>query len=507
MLRKLALCLPALLVLVGTPTADAAQRYAAAGGSTTSQCSVADPCTIERAVNNAADGDEVIVASGDYHLTAPLNPRGALDLHGDPDRAWPRIAASGKVSGTVLRFRGGTLSHVSLEAVNPDRQALELDAGVADGIRVLSAAGTAATVSLTRDGTVLRNSVVRSLDSKSGANALKLPNGKGSAVLRNVTVIAGASSGTGIRCDVTDGDVSIVNAIVRGKVADITARSGCTAAYSNFRPAFSTGLAAGTGNQSGEPLFADDDYRPAAGSPTIDAGALDAFSSSPDPDGRPRRLGAAPDIGAYEYLPPPPAGSDEIEDQLPEELRGVPLPKQGRSVVVAVARGTVRVRRPGAPRFAKLTEPGRVPVGSLVDARSGRVQLVSAIDDGRVQTGTFWGSKFATSQRRTGSGMTTLTLRGSLPGCHKAAAHAARAFTTRKRKRHRSLWARDNGGRFRTHGNDSVATARGTAWVTQDRCSGTYTRVIEGAVSVRDLTRHKRVLVKAGHAYLARAHK
>jgi hypothetical protein len=135
------------------------------------------------------------------------------------------------------------------------------------------------------------------------------------------------------------------------------------------------------------------------------------------------------------------------------------------------------------------------------------VQLVTAIDHGRVQAGMFWGSKFATSQRRTGSGMTTLTLRGSLSGCRKAAAHGARAFTARKRKRQRGLWARDNGGRFRTHGNDSVATARGTAWFTQDRCSGTYTRVIEGAVSVRDLTRHKRVLVKAGHSYLARAHK
>ncbi len=195
---------------------------------------------------------------------------------------------------------------------------------------------------------------------------------------------------------------------------------------------------------------------------------------------------------------------------MPEDLKGVPLPRQGRSVVVDAVRGTVRIKRPGAKRFTRLDDPGRIPLGSLIDARNGRVQLVTAIDHGRVQAGTFWGSKFTSSQRRTGGGMTTLTLRG---GRSKACgAHPARsgvAFTSRKHKRKRKpgLWARDHGGRFRTHGNDSVATARGTAWFTQNRCSGTYTRVIEGAVSVRDLTRHKRVLVKAGHSYLARAHK
>jgi hypothetical protein len=101
--------------------------------------------------------------------------------------------------------------------------------------------------------------------------------------------------------------------------------------------------------------------------------------------------------------------------------------------------------------------------------------------------------------------MTTLALRGTACGVPKA--RTATAFASRKhmRKRRPGLWARDSGGRFRTHGNDSVATARGTAWFTQNRCSGTYTRVIEGAVSVRDLTRHKRVLVEAGHSYLARA--
>jgi hypothetical protein len=508
MVRTPALLVAALLLLAVAPAAQAAQRYAAPGGSTTSQCPAGDPCTIEHAVNDANPGDEVIVGPGTYQLGASLNPRGALDLHGDRDHVWPRIMGSSKAGATMLTFKGGTLTHVSLEAVNPDKQALDLRSGVADGIRVRSSAGPGATVTVSPAGTVLRNSIVRSLDPRGGTAALTVKDANhASAILRNVTVMAGAGSATGLRCDVKDGTVSIVNALVRGMGEDIDAKGGCTAAFSNFRPAFSSGLAPGTGNQSAEPLFADDDYRPATGSPTIDAGALDAFASSPDPDGRPRRLGAAPDIGAYEYEPTTIAGPSA---QLPDGLKGVPLPQQGRSVIVAAAAGTVRVRRPGAAHFTTLDEPGRIPVGSLLDTRHGRVQLASAIAGGRVQAGTFWGSKFTTSQRRKGGGMTTLTLRGGdFSACRARPAHTAVAFASRKHKRkpRRGLWARDNGGRFRTHGNDSVATARGTAWFTQDRCSGTFTRVIDGAVSVRDLARHKRVLVKAGHSYLARAHR
>ena len=74
-------------------------------------------------------------------------------------------------------------------------------------------------------------------------------------------------------------------------------------------------------------------------------------------------------------------------------------------------------------------------------------------------------------------------------------------------RRVRRLWGRDDGGRFRTHGRHSHATVRGTRWLTVDRCDGTFTRVTEGAVSVRDRGRHRTVLVRAGHSYLARSRK
>jgi hypothetical protein len=100
--------------------------------------------------------------------------------------------------------------------------------------------------------------------------------------------------------------------------------------------------------------------------------------------------------------------------------------------------------------------------------------------------------------------MTDLYLRGgSFARCGRSLKAAASA-ADRKRKPVRSLWGRDHSGRFRTHGRDSVATVRGTTWLTQDRCDGTLTVVKSGAVSVRDRRTRRTVIVRAGGRHLAR---
>jgi hypothetical protein len=486
--------------LVAVPAADAARRYASPNGSTTAACTAADPCALHIAVNSAADGDEVVVTPGTYTLAKKLQPRGALDLHGDPDFAWPKIVATGALKEPVLTLDGGTLAHVLIHA-SANKEALILKEGVVDGVRLESVSGDAATV-YGSDSTVIRNSVVISTGPVDSA-ALWLRDGSGAdnVEIRNVTAMATAGTANGIHCDLTNGAGTIVNSIARGTGFDLDFTPACTVANSNYRPAFSTGVTAGLGNQSAEPVFADGDYRPAAGSPTIDGGAPDVRNGSLDPDGRARVIGAAPDIGAYEYAPPPTTETGTPAD-LPDDLKGVPAPKQGQSVVVAAERGSIRIRVPGTDRFVALDEAGRIPVGSVIDARNGRVRLASAIEGGQVQAGLFWGAIFKAGQSRDGNGMTTLSLRG---GRVCPSASLAVASRKAKRKRKRSLWARDKGGLYQTRGNDSVATARGTAWLTKDRCTGTLTRVTHGAVSVRDLGRHKRVLVKAGHAYFARA--
>jgi hypothetical protein len=174
-------------------------------------------------------------------------------------------------------------------------------------------------------------------------------------------------------------------------------------------------------------------------------------------------------------------------------------------VTSPVAGGSVRVRPPGGAGFHALAGPEQIAVGSVVDARHGTVELRSARNAaGATQTGRFHGGSFVVRQRRTGTGVTDLHLRGgSFAGCRSGRALAS-AAARRKPKRVRRIWGSDHHGRFRTYGRDSVATVRGTRWSVTDRCDGTLTRVTSGAVDVRHLHGGRVVRVRAGHRHLAR---
>jgi hypothetical protein len=181
-------------------------------------------------------------------------------------------------------------------------------------------------------------------------------------------------------------------------------------------------------------------------------------------------------------------------------------PELGQKVVAGAASGTVGVKSPGASGWSTLAGNAPVPVGSMVDARRGAVRLVTALPGGATQTGTFHGAMFQVRQAAGAHGMTDLVLHGGSFAACKAGAQKAGVTAAGHRSRVvRRLWGSDHHGRFRTRGSNSIATVRGTQWVTTDRCDGTLTSVKRGTVSVRDLRRHKTVTVKAGHSYLARA--
>jgi hypothetical protein len=161
------------------------------------------------------------------------------------------------------------------------------------------------------------------------------------------------------------------------------------------------------------------------------------------------------------------------------------------------------VRRPRGRGYEELEKGRSIPVGSLVDTRRGSVRLTTATDsEGHTQTGVFSGGTFSIAQGR--GGTTDLFLRGgSFARCGRLL-KAVASTADRKRRPVRSLWGRDRSGQFRTHGRDSVATVRGTTWLTRDRCDGTLTVVRSGAVSVRDRRTHRTVVVRAGGRHLAR---
>jgi hypothetical protein len=202
----------------------------------------------------------------------------------------------------------------------------------------------------------------------------------------------------------------------------------------------------------------------------------------------------------------PATGSDpdsDSDDGSAPVLAPAAPPELGQSVGVATQGGSVLVRLPGSSRAVTLSDAASVPVGSILDARRGTVTLSSALPGDHRQSGTFHGGLFEVRQPAGAHGMTELVLRGPLPSC--TGGGGARAAAASARRPPRALWGRDDHGRFRTRGSNSVATVRGTAWYVEDRCDGTLTRVSKGSVSVRDLRRRRTVIVDAGKSYLARS--
>jgi hypothetical protein len=228
----------------------------------------------------------------------------------------------------------------------------------------------------------------------------------------------------------------------------------------------------------------------------------------------------APNPGADAPAPPPGGdtgsgggpGSPPASDKHPGKPQGTPSapalappapPELGQSLGAVPQAGSVLVRLPGSTRAVALTDAASIPVGSILDARKGTVTLSSALPRDDTQTGTFHGGLFEVRQPAGARGMTELVLRGPLPTC--SGGGGARAAAASARRPPRGLWGRDDHGRFRTRGSNSVATVRGTAWYVEDRCDGTLTRVSKGSVSVRDLRRQRTVIVDAGKSYLARS--
>jgi hypothetical protein len=204
---------------------------------------------------------------------------------------------------------------------------------------------------------------------------------------------------------------------------------------------------------------------------------------------------------------PPPDPEPPVTDPAPTPGPAAPTPELGTSVVASPATGTVRVRAPGDDHYTTLGANDVVPVGAKIDTRRGAIDLVSALADGSTQKAKFWNGVFTVRQSKKGKGYTDIHV-APATGCKsraKARKSADVSASRKKKKRRRnSLWGRDDHGRYRGHGRGSVATVRGTTWLMEERCSGSYTKVKQGKVSVRDKRRHRTVLLRAGDSYLAR---
>jgi hypothetical protein len=160
--------------------------------------------------------------------------------------------------------------------------------------------------------------------------------------------------------------------------------------------------------------------------------------------------------------------------------------------------------------FIPLTQARQIPVGSILDTTRGTVALTAAsTTKGQLYTGDFAGGVFAMLQNRTQKGLTQLTLMDTLNRAKVCATvgKGKKASTARKSVGNKvlGLLKSTDHGKFATRGHYSSATVRGTQYSVADTCAGTLTTVQRGSVVVDYFRRHKSVVVKAGHAFLARA--
>jgi hypothetical protein len=145
--------------------------------------------------------------------------------------------------------------------------------------------------------------------------------------------------------------------------------------------------------------------------------------------------------------------------------------------------------------------------------------VTTANPNGTTQTGQFFGGQFILTQGKNGLVIARLN-GGNFSVCPTARERAHRARVSSRALpasggahalaaasgKHvvRKLWANAH-GKFSTEGNYAAGAVQGTEWLTEDLCEGTLIRVTRDRVAVTNLVNHKRVEVRTGHHYLAKA--
>jgi Ca2+-binding RTX toxin-like protein len=313
-------------LILGASPASAAQRYASPTGSGVT-CSQPSPCGLETAIEGAINGDEVIVAAGDYGsamtpIANDIVATAILSVHGPASGPLPRLFSSAPDRGLGLLGAGSTLSDLQIEHDSAiyGAEALTLNGSGTVGERlVIHHTGPYGACYVT--GATLRDSVCR----VTGTGGAVLTGGSAGGplsateTLRNVTAVSSGGLGISVFGGENYADtVNATNAIFEGTTDVATAESGAppgTATvnldHSNYDSVDTslggTVTAPGSGtNQTAAPLLvnpAGGDLHQVAGSPTIDAGITSALNGAQDFERQARVQGPGTDIGADEFTP------------------------------------------------------------------------------------------------------------------------------------------------------------------------------------------------------------
>jgi hypothetical protein len=296
--------------------------YAAVNGGGTA-CTQQAPCTVPYLFANAPINSTVLIEPGTYpstttsYTTGLVDVNGPLTISGIPGRAAPVIRSNSSAAPIEL-LHHSSLSHISVLFSGSGKGLLALEGSSADHVIVVTTVeGDGACVV---EGATLTNSLCLNT-ATFGAGVAAQPANEGGSTIRNVTAIAPGSLGDGIRVDENGGGhtaATVTNSLFVGGHTDVesSAQGGGSAAVtlsyseyvSNIQGAGGS-ISAPVGHVAKAPKFVDAahyNFREAGGSSSIDAAASTPAHET-DLAGFPRRLGKAPDIGAYEYAQHPAA--------------------------------------------------------------------------------------------------------------------------------------------------------------------------------------------------------
>ena len=157
--------------------------------------------------------------------------------------------------------------------------------------------------------------------------------------------------------------------------------------------------------------------------------------------------------------------------------------------------------------FIPLTQARQIPVGSILDTTGGTVAVTAAsTKKGQTYSGDFTAGIFELLQSRKEKGLTQINLMDTLKRNKVCASVGKKASAARHvSSKVLGLLKSTDHGKFSTRGDYSSATVRGTQYSVEDTCAGTLTTVTRDSVTVDYFRRHKNIIVKAGHSFLAKA--
>ncbi len=317
------------IAMASAGAADAAIWYAEPDGDGVDPCLRSDPCAIDDALGNAPPGSKIAALAGTYDVDAAgLDVQDGKILQGPWSGPPAMVVGDGTAGPAVTATGAGTrVTDLTIEQ-SGFGIGIEIGGG-ALGDRLDSSTSGAGAACAPIIGGLLRDSICTAHGGGNGVLIEEDTAVAGEVEIVNVTAV---TEGDGLIAGAmlvrasggADIDVMATNVIARslGAAPDVAAGALIGPSSANVAMAnssYGTAIVASgdatitptgaNGNQIESPIFTDaagGDFSEAAGSPTIDAGTSAAPSLGLLDLLRTVRVGqTAPDIGAYEFVPPP----------------------------------------------------------------------------------------------------------------------------------------------------------------------------------------------------------